>query len=210
MRRTVFSTSFHLVQAATKTFSQKNPESRPCLPKMSLPTLETQVKVTSEGAQNFTDWFYRDVNDSRPLAPYYVNSSNKYTNAGVTADIVVNGARIPTSADYETLLDAQRGHGAHRVRYEVDHFDAQVLNANFALGCPESILSKGPDKAGGRVSMLVTVMGVLHLGGGGDNAEQRKTFNDVFVLVPNWDAVGRNAPRGAKKWLVMSHNSRVL
>ena len=174
------------------------------------PNQETEVKVSSDGAQNFIDWYYKDINEHRSLSSYYVNASTMYTGVGATADIVINGAQLASAIDYEALLLEQRGGATSkiRVRYEVDGFDVQVLNPNFGLACPEQILAKGPDKSGGRISMAVQVSGILHLGAGAD--APRKAFNEVFVLVPNWDAAGPRAPRNLKKWLILSQNYRTL
>lgn len=195
---------------------------------MAFPTQDIAVKVSSEGAQSFVDWYYRDLNDNRSLLPYYVNASTKYTNAGINADITINGGVLASPAEYEALLDEQRGAGKpngpadsnassssytpstnnNKVRYEVDSFDAQVVNDDYSLACPEHILSRGPDRGGGRVSAVVTVMGVVHVGGGPDALRRR--FHEVFVLVPNWDVRGRNPPRGAKRFLIASQNYRTL
>lgn len=192
---------------------------------MSYPTIDTEVKVSSNGAETFIDWFYRDLNEGRPLSSYYINSSTKYANAGATADITINGAHLPGPSEFEALLEEQRGNsssatngasehprgrttGKARVRYEVDSFDAQVLNDDYCIGAPENLLSKGPDNKGGRISMLVSVMGILHLET--EPEPTRKTFNEVFVLVPNWDARARNPPRNVKRFLISSQNYRSL
>ncbi|KAF3770902.1 hypothetical protein M406DRAFT_96976 [Cryphonectria parasitica EP155] len=195
---------------------------------MSYPNEDTEVKVSSDGAQLFVDWYYRDLNEARPLSSYYINSNTKYTNAGVTADITINGANLTTPSQYEALLEEQRGTnatttangaaatdthrqprtGKQRVRYEVDSFDAQVINDDYLVAAPEHVRSKGPDKSGGRISMVVSVMGTLHLDT--EPEPTRKTFSDVFVLVPNWDSRGRNAPRNAKRFLIASQNYRTL
>lgn len=192
---------------------------------MSYPTEETEVKISSEGAQTFVDWYYRDLNEARPLSSYYVNSSAKYSNAGVSADITINGAHLANPGDYEALLEEQRGGssasngatdssqsrrstGKPRVRYEVDSFDAQVINDDYLIAAPEYITSKGPDRTGGRISILVSVMGILHLDT--EPEATRKTFNEAFVLVPNWDARGRNPPRNVKRFLISSQNYRSL
>lgn len=194
---------------------------------MSYPTEDIEVRVSSDGAQSFVDWYYSDLNDARTLSSYYVNSSTKYTNAGVAADITINGAHLTNPSDYEALLEEQRGSGGPatassngtldhgrrttgrpRVRYEVDSFDAQVVNDDYCIGAPAHLTSKGPDRTGGRLSLLVSVMGILHL-----NTEPeptRKTFNEVFVLVPNWDARGRNPPKNIKRFLISSQNYRTL
>lgn len=192
---------------------------------MSYPNEETEVKVSSEGAQTFVDWYYRDLNEGRTLSSYYVNSSSKYSNADVSADITINGAHLASPSDYEALLEEQRGSssatngatdpshsrrstGKPRVRYEVDSFDAQVINDDYLIAAPDYITSKGPDKTGGRISILVSVMGILHLDT--EPEATRKIFNEVFVLVPNWDARGRNPPRNVKRFLISSQNYRSL
>lgn len=188
------------------------------------PTQETLVKASSDSAQKFIDWYYRDLNDAKPLSSYYVNASNKYAAAGVTADLTINGAHLAHPDEYELLLQQQRGGAATngavaggsrshnsargRVRHEVDSFDAQVLNDDYTLGAPAHLVEQGPDRHGSRLSLLVSVMGVLHLGTGHDAV--RKTFNEVFVLVPNWDARGRNPPRNVKRYLISSQNYRTL
>ncbi|KAI0112644.1 hypothetical protein F4776DRAFT_667219 [Hypoxylon sp. NC0597] len=52
-------------------------------------------------------------------------------------------------------------------------------------------------------------------GGGGGNAKpedavQEKDFNEAFLLVPHWEAWARNAPRGLRKWVIVSQNFRAL
>lgn len=189
---------------------------------MAYPSQDTEVKVSSQGADSFVSWYYQDLNDGRSLVPYYVNSSPKYATAGIAADVTINGAQLNDPAAYDALLEEQRrgplgANGADhntrpsalKVRYEVASHDAQVLNNDYGLACPEHILERGPDPTGGRVSMLVTVMGTVHFGNGPDT--EYKRFHEVFVLVPNWDVAGRrNPPRGAKKFLISSQNYRTL
>ncbi|KAI1376502.1 hypothetical protein F4677DRAFT_79954 [Hypoxylon crocopeplum] len=37
-----------------------------------------------------------------------------------------------------------------------------------------------------------------------------KDFNESFLLVPHWEAWGRNAPKGLRKWVIVSQNFRAL
>jgi NTF2-related export protein 1/2 len=37
-----------------------------------------------------------------------------------------------------------------------------------------------------------------------------KAFTESWLLVPHWEALGRNPPRGLRKWLVVSQNFRAL
>ncbi|KAI1661205.1 hypothetical protein F4813DRAFT_399253 [Daldinia decipiens] len=43
-----------------------------------------------------------------------------------------------------------------------------------------------------------------------DNEPLEKPFNEAFLLVPHWEAWGRNAPRGLRKWVIVSQNFRAL
>ncbi|KAI1135731.1 hypothetical protein F5Y05DRAFT_169925 [Hypoxylon sp. FL0543] len=43
-----------------------------------------------------------------------------------------------------------------------------------------------------------------------EDGVQEKDFNEAFLLVPHWEAWARNAPRGLRKWVVVSQNFRAL
>lgn len=195
----------------------------------SEPTEEVVLKVSSEGAEAFVDSYYRAVNDGQSLSAYYINSSTKYTSRpdADPVDIVINGAHLATPAEYEALLEEQRGgptanntNGADRrrnttkprVRYEVDSFDAQVINTDFCIDVPQNLSDNSSKTSGRRISMVVTVMGILHLDS--EPEPTRKTFNEVFVLWPNWDwekGTSRNKSKNAKnKFLISSQNYRTL
>jgi len=132
--------------------------------------------------------------------------------------ITVNGAVLAAPTDYEALLERQAPAAAGpaaRVRFEVDGFDAHVLNPAFRAACPEHILNQPEPRGRGaaavvaaKASLLVHVSGWAQYGAGKDAA--RGGFVEVFVLVPNWDAMGPRAPRGLKNWLIMSQNFRSL
>lgn len=146
--------------------------------------------------------YYQAINHRSSLLPFYINSSSRYP---ITADISINGAVVPTPADYSTLLEAQ-GVGVH---YEVESFDAHVMNQSFNIGAPENIYDGAKmEKNGSRMSIIVTTMGRVQFGKGRDAPQ--KMFNETFILVPNWESMVKNAPRGMKRWLVMSQNFRAL
>lgn len=95
------------------------------------------------------------------------------------------------------------------MKYEVESFDAQVINPSFQYGAPENLQDNNKaEKSGGRMSIVVTTMGKVQFGKGRD--APAKMFNETFVLVPNWEAMVRNPPRNAKRWLIMSQNFRAL
>lgn len=93
--------------------------------------------------------------------------------------------------------------------YEVESFDAHVMNPSFQFGAPDNIHDNEKiEKNGGRMSIVVTTMGKVQFGKGREAPQ--KMFNETFVLVPNWETMGRNPPRGLKRWLIMSQNFRSL
>ncbi|KAI0457970.1 hypothetical protein F5B21DRAFT_462371 [Xylaria acuta] len=44
----------------------------------------------------------------------------------------------------------------------------------------------------------------------GDGEPLETAFNEAWLLVPHWEALGRNAPRGLRKWVVVSQNFRAF
>jgi NTF2-related export protein 1/2 len=125
--------------------------------------------------------------------------------------------------EYDQMLKAQRMTPAGveaKVRYEVDGWDVHILNPDFAIGCPDHLLQKYEEEKTGagagkshsreffmRASLLLQVTGTVMYGGDKDS---RRVFTDVFVLVPNWDTHVKNPSRNAKRWLILTHNSRTL
>ncbi|KAK0383712.1 hypothetical protein NLU13_9623 [Sarocladium strictum] len=169
---------------------------------MTLPSLEQEVRASSDAAETFVGNYYQAVNNNNPLTPFYINASNKYS---APADISINGAVVPTPEDYQKLLEAQ-GHG---VRYDVESLDAQVMNPSFQYGAPEAVQNNPQaEKNGQRMSIVVMVTGKVQFGK--SREAPQKMFNETFVLVPNWDALKKNPPRGIRKWLIMSQNFRAL
>ncbi|KAI0851615.1 hypothetical protein F5Y00DRAFT_230256 [Daldinia vernicosa] len=69
----------------------------------------------------------------------------------------------------------------------------------------------GDGKAGDAVVVAVGGVGVGgDTSGNNDNEPLEKLFNESFLLVPHWEAWGRNAPRGLRKWVIVSQNFRAL
>ncbi len=163
------------------------------------------------GAQAFIDWYYIAVSDGKPLQPFYVNGNAKYAAVGTAADISINGRVCAQPSDYEALLTAQRANG--RVRYDIEGFDVHVLNPAFRVACPDHLQGEVRGRGGSAVaiqkaSLLVQVAGSIVYGVDKDSI--KGGFSEVFVLVPNWDAIGPKAPRGLRGWLIMSQNFRAL
>ncbi|KAL1894728.1 hypothetical protein Sste5346_005703 [Sporothrix stenoceras] len=205
---------------------------------------ELEVKNSTESAQTFIDWFYTSVSDRKPLASFYVNNNAKYSAVGAKADLSINGMVCEKPADFEALLARQAGAGANtngaaaatngaasgtsstfRVRYDVDGFDVHVLNPQFRLACPDSVMQRmTPGSAAYEtttpqqlkqlqqkmISLLVQVTGHVQYGAGKE--APRGAFTEVFILVPNWDAManGPRTPRGIRNYLILSQNFRAL
>ncbi|KAF4969988.1 hypothetical protein FSARC_2891 [Fusarium sarcochroum] len=169
---------------------------------MPPPNTTTEVQTSSDAAEVFVTNYYQAINRQTNLLPFYINASSRYP---ISADISINGAVVPTPADYSKLLEAQ-GNDAH---YEIESFDAHVLNPSFTMGAPENVYDNARrERNGERMSVLVTVMGRVQYGKGKDAPQ--KMFNETFVLVPNWESMTKNPPKGVKKWLVMSQNFRAF
>ncbi|KAJ3458086.1 hypothetical protein MRS44_012195 [Fusarium solani] len=155
---------------------------------MALPDEDTQVRVASEAAEIFVTHYYQAVNKQSALLPFYINSSSRYP---IPADISINGAVLSAPTDYSKLLEAQ-GQGA---LYELESFDAHVVNPSFGMGAPENVYEGAKvEKNGGRMSILVNVMGKVQYGKGREAPQ--KMFHETFVLVPNWEAMVKNPPKG--------------
>lgn len=83
------------------------------------------------------------------------------------------------------------------------------MNPSFTLGSTSANEGgRNADRNGSKMSLLVQVAGRVTFGKGRESV--RKGFSEAFVLVPNWEALGRNPPRNARRWLIMSQNLRTL
>jgi NTF2-related export protein 1/2 len=170
-------------------------------------------------AKGFVDWYYRAINESKPVAPAYVNGHAAYDRAGhPPADICINGLVVATPQEFDKLLEQQRqapkqpDPNKKRVRYEVESFDVHVINADYRFGAPPKMLDLHSPTDGVRMMMALTVMGTVYFGTGrnkGDDYWEKQSFHDRFILVPNWDALERPVARGGgRRFLVISHNYR--
>lgn len=102
---------------------------------------------------------------------------------------------------------ASRHDNLPQVRYEIEAYDAHVINPDFNVAAPPAVL-EAKDKSGAKCSVLTQITGRVFYGRGRD--APAKTFNETFVLVPNWETFGRNPPKGMRRWLIWSQNFRTL
>ncbi len=123
--------------------------------------------------------------------------------------------------------------GGALVHYEVDGYDVHVLNPQFRVACPEHLLGAAGGRAHLKVSLLLQVTGHVRYGSSSNSsshstgskdataaaaqpsssqhaAPRSVPFAEVFVLVPNWDALAPKPPRGLLNFLIMSQNFRAL
>ncbi len=136
------------------------------------------------------------------------------------------GSSVAANGSTTAATPTSTSSSGFRVRYEVDGFDVHVLNPQFRLACPPAVLQRltpgtpayettTPQQLRQlqlrMVSLLVQVTGHVQYGPAKD--APRGAFTEVFVLVPNWDAVApgpRGAPRGLRSYLILSQNFRAL
>ncbi|KAK3350819.1 hypothetical protein B0H65DRAFT_456015 [Neurospora tetraspora] len=181
---------------------------------------EAIIRSSGEAARAFTDWYYTQLTDGKPIASAYVNSNAKYLAAShPPADICINGQVIATPEEWDALLEQQRlvpfTQQKGKVKYEVEGFDVHVINKDYRFAAPAEIVAATDPKLmqrteDARLMMVVTVAGSVTFGAGGKEkgTPPKQHFSDVFVLVPNWDYVTRPKFKGHKRYLVASHTYR--
>ncbi|KAI1126403.1 hypothetical protein F5Y10DRAFT_213262 [Nemania abortiva] len=206
----------------------------------NLPSLDTQARVASDAAQSFVEHYYDSLNKRQPLAQYYASTSPHLTSASVKPDISINGRVVESVAAYEALLDAQGSHVHYDIAsfdaHPVNPNYALGCPDALSAAADGSEVGGGPGRGkvaksvrdGDRVSFAVQVNGTIRYGkpaatttttassvaGGKDasaeGAPAEEAFNEAWLLVPHWEALGRNAARGLRKWVVVSQNFRAF
>ncbi|KAI0192180.1 nuclear transport factor 2 domain-containing protein [Astrocystis sublimbata] len=204
----------------------------------TLPSLDTQARVASDAAQAFVTHYYESLNKRQPLAQYYASTSTHLSSVPVKPDISINGQVVESVAAYEALLDAQGKNVQYTVasfdaqpvspNYALGCPDALALSgSDTSSNAPGRSKVAKSIKDGDRVSFTVQVSGVVRYGkagddsaatgpsagpgsGPGDGEPPEMGFNEAWLLVPHWEALGRNASRGLKEWVVVSQNFRAL
>lgn len=154
-------------------------------------------------AESFVQAYYPALNTPKgreTLPDFYIKSS-AVTPTG--ADIILNGNSISNPAELQAIFENQ----VSKCLYEAQSFDCQVLNRNYNVGVEENGL--GPSKDGRKMSIMVMVNGSVKYYKDGAEGETRG-FTETFMLVPNLEAQGPKAPRGARKWLIQSQQFRLV
>nr|4X2H_B Chain B, Sac3N peptide bound to Mex67:Mtr2 [Thermochaetoides thermophila DSM 1495]4X2M_A Chain A, Mtr2 [Thermochaetoides thermophila DSM 1495]4X2M_B Chain B, Mtr2 [Thermochaetoides thermophila DSM 1495]4X2O_B Chain B, Sac3N peptide bound to Mex67:Mtr2 [Thermochaetoides thermophila DSM 1495] len=174
-------------------------------------------------AKSFVEWYYRQINENKPVASGYVNNNATYTKAGhPPADITINGRVVATPEEWDTMLKEQRAQhntsssstlpiGRKPVRYDVDCFDVHVINADYRFAAPQRMIEQHAPTDGVRMMMALTVSGSVYFGASPRSTDDyviKQHFNDVFILVPNWDVLEKPGARSGRKYLIASHKYR--
>ncbi|KAK4162787.1 hypothetical protein QBC43DRAFT_320989, partial [Cladorrhinum sp. PSN259] len=183
----------------------------------------TNSRCAAEAGQNFVEWFYDQLNKSKPISSAYTTNSETYKQAShPPSDICVNGLVLSTPEDLEKTIDKSRSWtncpADKTVRYVVESFDASVVNGDYRFAAPPNLIETHGKNDGVRLMISLTVSGTVFYGvdkHSRDNANYmvKKHFNDVFILVPNWDVIGRNSKNKAiagRRYIVASHTHRAF
>jgi NTF2-related export protein 1/2 len=182
------------------------------------PPQEPHYSFRIPAAKNFVEWYYRQVNESKPVTQSYVNGNATYDKAGhPPADICINGLLVATPQEWEKLLAQQRvvpsGASLDRkaVRYEVECYDVHVINSDYRFAAPQKLIDIHAPNDGVRMMMMLTVSGSIYFGASSKSNEDyaiKQHFNDVFILIPNWDIIEKPGAKFGRKYLVASHTYR--
>lgn len=148
------------------------------------------------------------------MASLYINRSPSYTQAGhPPADICINGLVVATPEEWDKMLVDQRpvASGGKDVRYVVEVVDAHIINPDFRFAAPPELLTPNPSKrhqgASSRLMIMVTVSGKVVFGH--EETGNKLNFNDVFRLVPNWEAIAKHG-KGWRRFLIAGHTYRAF
>lgn len=177
---------------------------------------DTNTRQAADAASKFVNWYYSQINEGKGVSQSYVTNNDTYKNAGhPPADICVNGLVCPTPEDWEKILAQQREapkatNDKKHVSYVVDTFDAHVINADYRFGATQNLIDIHGPNDGVRMMIMVNVSGTVYFGVSKRSNEEysvKQHFNDVFILVPNWDSLAKQSKYG-KRFLIASQTYR--
>ncbi|KAK4191680.1 hypothetical protein QBC35DRAFT_295137 [Podospora australis] len=184
-------------------------------------TDDTNARCCADAANKFVTWYYQQLNEGKPIAQAYVNKNETLMKVGhPPAEICINGQMVATPEDLDTLWAQQRSAplattDKTHVHYDVHCFDAVVINKDYRFACPQNLIDIHGPNDGVRMMMTVTVSGDVYFGVSknwktNDDFATKQHFNDVFILVPNWEVIGKQNGKFGKKYLVSSHTYRAF
>lgn len=162
---------------------------------------DIRVIIATAAAQDFVENYYPTLNNIKSrssLSSFYVNS------ASANPDIIINGNIISSPNDLQLLFQTQ----VQRASYDVQSYDAHILNGNYKIGNHLSTSEIDIDDT--TASIVVLVSGSVKYWKEGEVGETRG-FTETVVLVPNPDAHGSILMKGkTKKWLISCQNFRLV
>jgi NTF2-related export protein 1/2 len=157
----------------------------------------------SLAAEKFVESYYPALNSPKGrahLTEFYIKPTES---SPLQPDITLNGNTVADAAQLQSIFENQ----VSKAQYEVQSFDCQVVNTNYNVGVDESRL--GPNKDGRKMSILVMVNGSVKYFKENTDGETRG-FTESVVLIPNLEAQGPKAAKGAKRWLIQSQTFRLV
>jgi NTF2-related export protein 1/2 len=137
------------------------------------------------------------------LSRFYLTPS-----ATQSVDITFNGAIISSPTELQETFTKN----VDRCTYDIQTYDVHVTNKDYKIGRPEGLRVGGNSEkdVGRRMSMIITVSGIVRYGTSEDKGEQ-KVFSDVIFLVPNWNSFGGKAgAMRARKYVIQNQTFRIV
>ena len=162
----------------------------------------------ASAATEFVHTFYSALQSARhTVSSFY---------ATTVSSILFNGNAVADGASVQEIFVNQMPHAT----YEVQSYDCQIINANYATPGAEPPAAPGPSRRHGgggaaavaakKMSLLVLVSGYVRFGEDKqtwDTAANRG-FSETFVLIPNPESGQKG--RGKRQFLIQSQNFRLV
>ncbi|KAI1001600.1 hypothetical protein K3495_g6602 [Podosphaera aphanis] len=166
---------------------------------------DLKVKTATNCAQNFIETFYSSLNNPKgrsAISSFYVKPNSASPAKPV---ITINGNIISSPAQFQKLFETQ----IQRAHYEVQSYDAHVMNSNHGINQQNSSLPQC--KIGKRTSVVILISGSVKYWKEGEDGNVRG-FTETIVLVPNREAYESNSTtkETMRKWLISSQTFRLV
>ncbi|KAI8630174.1 nuclear transport factor 2 domain-containing protein [Xylariaceae sp. FL1651] len=133
--------------------------------------------------------------DAHPVNPNYGLGCPDALSLAAAADDGVGGAAGGRGRASKSIKDGDRLSFTVQVSGTVRYGKAGEGAAAAAAAGPTAGSAGGPEVAAAATAAAA-------------DAPIEKAFNESWLLVPHWEALGRNAARGLRKWVVVSQNFR--
>ncbi|MCJ1342095.1 hypothetical protein MMC31_000275 [Peltigera leucophlebia] len=162
---------------------------------------ETTVRVSTEVAQNFLDTYYPALGSNRNILSSFYMPETSLPDGGSIPSITINGTVISNPVELQSLLEET----APNAYYEVQAFDAHVVNPNYAAEGTTGTLSE----TGKNMVILVNANGYVKYGT--EHGSTPRGFSESFILAPNKEFEKlKNKKANTREWLIMSQTFRIV